>query len=110
MSLHDDFILECKRMNLTTNKEKAKLLYKLISNNPRSRLVYSRRDGHSFDQYWTYSKITPTAVLIQATEHRSGNIEISMHGLRSILSGAPNFLNFFVEEDQRIFLEYLTLF
>jgi len=109
MSIYDKFIQECENRTLTKDNEKAKLLYELVSNNPRAQLSYSSRNGHSFDQCWLYSKVVTGTVLIQATRNKNGSIQLSIQGVRNVKPGVKNFLDFYGEEHE-LFMQYLVWF
>lgn len=108
MTLKDKFMQECIHRNLTTNEQKAKLIYDLVEANPYAQLYYEISGGHPFDQYRLCSYVTSSRVLIQATKNRNGRVQLSIQGLSCF--GYKNFIDFFSPDEREIFLDHLGLF
>jgi hypothetical protein len=110
MKLYNQYINQCKQHNALTDKEKAAIIYELVASDTRASAHYGIANGHSFDQFWLYTDIVNSAVLLQATKNTNGSIQLSIQGLSVVVENTPNFLDFFKPGEQQDFLKYLTWF
>lgn len=110
-SLYDKY----QKLSLDDNIENnAYLIYVLASLEKFNRhggFMCSIENGDSMNQIWLHKKIeNKGTALLEAKQSKDGSISLSIQGLSNIDPSIKNYIDFFDEYENKIFMEFLKYF
>ena len=101
-----------EKLKLDDNSENnSKLIYTLAAIETDLEFRYSIERGNDFNQFWLHTRIEGSkgegTILLQATQHTDGKVELSIQGLYIIEDNIENWIDY---TNSDIFMKYLKCF
>ncbi|CAI3195296.1 hypothetical protein [Clostridium neonatale] len=106
---------EYKKLQLDNNKQSnAQLIYTLVAQLTHYDFHCSIEKGNPYNQCRLSVRVKgingeESNILLQATQQKSGNVELSIQGLYMV-AGVKNFIDYWNSEEYSIFMKYLQCF